>query len=141
MEDPQEHLVYCEQRWIMKNVPRSQWAHRFIHTLDVVQCSWYVQQELRKQTITWEMISTQFTATFHFSADDPDLERILHRMKHLIFVHKPISPAQRPVCAYHNNLAQLNQPVYRWKVDSTETEEDGEPRKLHIRETTGDHAV
>jgi hypothetical protein len=58
MEDPQENLVYYEQRWIMKNAPWSQWAHRFIHTLDVVQCSWYVKQELRKKTITWEMIST-----------------------------------------------------------------------------------
>lgn len=54
VEDPQkEHIWYCERRWTEKKVPKEQWAHRFVHTVDVVPRSWYIQEEWRRQTRNW----------------------------------------------------------------------------------------
>lgn len=33
--DPQEHIWLCE-RWIEKQIPKEQWVHRFVHTMDMV---------------------------------------------------------------------------------------------------------
>jgi len=75
--------VYCEQRWIMKNVRVNGLSQVYTHpgccTMQLVCATG------AKEANDNLGDNTQFTATFNFSADDPDLERIIHRMKHTLF--------------------------------------------------------
>ena len=48
---PKNHVRNCEEAW--SNIPREQWAHKFINTLDTTPINWYLQAELRFVTIDW----------------------------------------------------------------------------------------
>lgn len=37
----------------------------FVHTLDVIPREWYVQLELRRETVTWETMTSNFVHTFN----------------------------------------------------------------------------
>lgn len=50
IEDPIEHLTRCEKTWTILNIDQLVWPHRFEHTLAMIPKSWYVQQEVRRQT-------------------------------------------------------------------------------------------
>jgi hypothetical protein len=39
---------------------------------------------------------------------------------------------------YHTKLAQLNKPIYCWKVDGEEADETEGLRKMNIKETKGE---
>ena len=47
---PQEHLEQCYEAW--KHVPREEWVHRFMHTLEPVAKNWYAEVELRHGTVS-----------------------------------------------------------------------------------------
>lgn len=84
-EDPEEHIWFCQTRWTEKGFPRQEWVHRFIQTQDSVPRSWYVQEETRRQTGDWELVSRQFCATFRFASEDPALTGILQQIKQFLF--------------------------------------------------------
>ena len=87
-------------------------------------------------------MSTKFIATFQFSSRDPNLANVLHHMKQLIFGEGPHQNlTQRIICAYYQDLTQLNKPIYCWKVDSKELDEDEDPHSIQIKETIGERVV
>lgn len=45
--------------------------------------------------------------------------------------HKPTDSAQKVVCAYHNNLVKLKNPIYYWSEGSDDAPEDeNSPRNV-----------
>jgi len=61
LTDPGEHILTCGYRW--SKVPRDVLTHMFIHTLDVIlrEC---IQLELRRETVSWETMTSRFVHTF-----------------------------------------------------------------------------
>lgn len=56
MEDHKEHLTLCEawkMEWKVLNI---EWVHSFFYILDMIIKSWYIQQETRHETVTWEKV-------------------------------------------------------------------------------------
>jgi hypothetical protein len=41
---PKDHVRSCEEAW--SDIPRDQWVHIFINTLDTTPINWYLQAEL-----------------------------------------------------------------------------------------------
>ena len=42
---PQEHLRHSYVAWA--NIPREEWVHKFVHTLDPIAKHWYMEADLR----------------------------------------------------------------------------------------------
>jgi hypothetical protein len=56
----------CEEAW--GNIPKEQWVHKFINTLDTTPIYWYLQAELRHTTSNWYGMNQNFIATFLFES-------------------------------------------------------------------------
>ena len=117
-----------------KQVLKNQWAHRSIHTLDMVPKSWYVQEEMRRKKKQWKSIGGQFWITFGFTSNDHVLKESLGILYNFIFCKEPSELAQHIVCTDHIQLVKNNQTIYCWKVRNDDIEEEY-PRNLQINET------
>jgi hypothetical protein len=53
--NPTDHVAQCEKAW--KLIPRKEWTHRFIHTLDTIPKNWYLELEMHRDTTEWEYIT------------------------------------------------------------------------------------
>ena len=76
---PQEHLEKCYEAW--KYVPRNEWVHRFVHTLEPIAKNWYVEAELHQDTVSWDCLVHSFMHTFSTNDVCPALDaaiRIIH---------------------------------------------------------------
>jgi hypothetical protein len=57
-----------------RNIPKEQWVHNFINTLDTTPINWYIQVELRFVTIDWYGMIQNFITTFLFESQYPPLQ-------------------------------------------------------------------
>jgi hypothetical protein len=69
---PTEHLEKCRALW--KLTPPEEWLHHSIHTLDGILVNWYIDWELRKGTATWTTLQHNFTVTFSFEHENPNID-------------------------------------------------------------------
>jgi hypothetical protein len=46
--NPTYHVAKCEKTW--KSIPRNEWIHKFIHTLDTIPKNWYLELEMHIDT-------------------------------------------------------------------------------------------
>jgi len=82
LTDPREHILTCGYWW--SKVPRDVLTHMFVHTLDVIpwEC---VQLELRKETVSWEMMTSRFVHTFDTYEGDLMMDIVLQLANENIF--------------------------------------------------------
>jgi hypothetical protein len=69
--------------------PPEEWPHHFIHTLEGIPVNWYIDQELRKGTKTWAPLQQNFTVTFSFEHENPNIETTLKWIRDFIFITEP----------------------------------------------------
>jgi hypothetical protein len=69
--------------------PPEEWPHHFIHTLEGIPVNWYTDQELRKGTTTWRTLQQNFTITFSFEHENPNIDATLKRIRGVIFIKEP----------------------------------------------------
>jgi hypothetical protein len=84
---PTEHLEACRTLW--KMTPPEEWPHHFIHTLEGIPANWYTDQELRKGTATWTTLQQNFTITFSFEHENPNIDAALKQIRGVIFIKEP----------------------------------------------------
>jgi hypothetical protein len=72
---PTKHLEECKTLW--KMMPLEEWSHHFIHTLEGISTNWYMDQEMRKETKTWVPLQHNFTVTFSFEHENPNMNMAL----------------------------------------------------------------
>jgi hypothetical protein len=65
-EDPHEHILFCKRHWVAKHIPLIQWVHRFVHTMDMVPRSWYIEEETIRKIGDWGSVSKNLYVTFNF---------------------------------------------------------------------------
>ena len=76
---PQEHLKQCYAAW--EHVPREEWVHKFVHTLEPIAKNWYTEVELRHGTVSWDDLVDSFMLTFSINEFFPTLDadvRLIH---------------------------------------------------------------
>ena len=127
-----KHVQECEAAW--KEVPKIEWVHMFVWTLDTIPINWYVQLELQQGTSTSEGMVESFLVTFHFEDDNPGIDEALHIIKGNIFAEVPLSPYSMPSWV---PIAEGALQCYH--VDGNQEDED--PRDINIPETEGYRGV
>jgi hypothetical protein len=83
----QEHWGKCIT--LQKLTPPEEWPHHFIHTLERIQANWHTDQELCKGTGTWMILQQNFSLTFSFEHENPNIDATLKRIKGVILITKP----------------------------------------------------
>jgi hypothetical protein len=48
---PKDNVRSYQESW--SNIPKEQWVHKFINTLDTMPTNWYLQEELHLATTYW----------------------------------------------------------------------------------------
>jgi hypothetical protein len=74
---------------LWKMTPPEEWPHHFIHTLEGIPTNWYIDQELRKGTTTWRTLQQNFTVTFSFEHENPNIDVALKKIREVIFIQEP----------------------------------------------------
>jgi len=57
-DDSREHLARWTKVW--GGIPQPEWVHIFVHTLDVIPKSWYLETKLRNGTTNWDEMKEKF---------------------------------------------------------------------------------
>jgi hypothetical protein len=74
---------------LWRMTPPEEWPHHFIHTLEGIPTNWYTDQELRKGTTTWMTLQQNFTITFSFEHENPNIDAALKWIRGIIFIEEP----------------------------------------------------
>ena len=95
-----EEIIYADKKYMglsylgkhiehfpttLKEYPRHEWVHQFIHTLEMVPRGRYTSKELRQGTSEWEILTINFTQTFEFTSEHPTINVVLQVIKENIF--------------------------------------------------------
>jgi hypothetical protein len=72
-----------------KMTPSEEWPHHFIHTLEVIPANWYTDQELHKGTVTWKTLERNFSITFSFEHENPNIDKSLKWIRGVIVIKEP----------------------------------------------------
>jgi hypothetical protein len=84
---PTEHLEKCRMLWRM--TPPEEWPHHFVHTLEGIPTNWYTDQELCRGTTNWTVLQQNFTVTFSFEHENPNIDSTLKQIRGVIFIKEP----------------------------------------------------
>jgi hypothetical protein len=131
-----EHLEECRTLW--KMTPPEEWPHHFIHTLEGIPANWYTDQELRKGTTTWMTLQQNFTVTFSFEHENPNIDVTLKKIRGVIFIKEPeielITEEQQW------NKQTVKELLSCYHVQEEAPDED-DPRDIQIEEAEGERDV
>jgi hypothetical protein len=83
----------CEEAW--SDIPREQWVHIFINTLEMTPINWYLQAELHLVTENWEGMIQNFVTTFSFEIKYPSVDQELHIVRQKVFEEASSLPMER----------------------------------------------
>jgi hypothetical protein len=67
------------------SIPKQEWTHLFVHTLDTIPKNWYIELEVCRGTTDWEELTQNFKVTFSFEDDAPLIDSTLQVIKNNIF--------------------------------------------------------
>jgi hypothetical protein len=123
----------CEEAW--RNIPKEQWVHKFINTLDTTPINWYLQAELCFVTTDWYGMTQNFIATFLFESQYPTVDQALQIIRQKVFEEAPNPPLDQEKDEWTVPLQQL-QECYNINVD-----EDDDLRDVNILETEGQRDI
>ena len=59
--DPIKHLKKCEDQWKNARYLEELWVHKFINSLDLIPQAWYLIEERKIGTSTWQAVAKKFT--------------------------------------------------------------------------------
>ena len=83
LTSPVEHINTCSTMW--KDIPKKEWVHMFIHTLDLIPRNWYMSLELWRGTAEWDELARNFKQTFSYEDEIPMMDAALKVIKVNIF--------------------------------------------------------
>jgi hypothetical protein len=72
---PRDHMRSCEEVWSI--IPKEQWVHNFINTLDTTPINWYLQPEICLATTYWYGMTQNLIDTFLFESQYPTVDQSL----------------------------------------------------------------
>jgi hypothetical protein len=132
----EKHLEACKTRG--KMTPPEEWSYHFIHTLEVISKNWYTDQEMRKETKTWATLQQNFTITFSFEHENPNIDAALKRIKNVIFIEELEVELITEVQQW--NKQTIKDLLSCYHVQEESPDED-DPRDIQIKEIEGERDV
>jgi hypothetical protein len=70
--DPMDHVEHFRDRWNL--MPKEEWIHKLIHTLDTISKHWYLELEMHRETTNWDELNQRFKVTFTFEHEYPSTD-------------------------------------------------------------------
>ena len=67
--DPRHHFWACEEQWRSTRYPEELWVHRFIHSLGTIPQAWYLEEERKRETRSWQVVADKFVWCFLFEGE------------------------------------------------------------------------
>ena len=87
--DPRDHLKSCEEQWQGLGYPQELWVHRFIHSLDTNPQAWYLEEERKRGTCSWQEVTDKFVRCFLFEGETAQESQALQALKEVLFFCHP----------------------------------------------------
>jgi hypothetical protein len=75
--------------WSRANTPPEELPYHFINTLEGILANWYIDQELHKGTTKWMTLQQNFSVTFSFEHENPNIDAALEWIRGFIFNEEP----------------------------------------------------
>ena len=119
-------MEQCYEAW--KHVPREEWVHRFVHTLEPIEKSWYAKVELHHGTVSWDCLVDNFVLTFSTNEVFPALDAAIRLIHSKVFDDQEIAEYQPDWKAQEANAVEC----YNLAIDK-----DDDPRNINIPESEG----
>jgi hypothetical protein len=123
---------------LWKLTPPKEWPHYFVHTLEGIPANWYTNQELRRATTTWTELQQNFTVTFSFEHENPNIDATLKMIRGVIFIKEPevklITEEQQ------RNKQLIKELLSCYHVHEDAPEKD-DPCDIQIKEAEGEREV
>ena len=69
--------------------PPEEWLCHFIHTLERIPTNWYTDHELRIGTTNWTVLQQNFTVTFSFEHENPNIDATIHKIIGVLLIKEP----------------------------------------------------
>jgi hypothetical protein len=135
--DPTDHVEQCRNIW--RSIPKKEWMHMFIHTLDTIPKNWYLELEMHRETMNWDQLIQRFKVTFTFEHESPLLDATLQAIRTKIFLEEgPMEVV--PMCSAHRASMIVHELLECYNVAKEEQDEE-DPRNIQVPETEGERAV
>jgi hypothetical protein len=83
-----------------RSISKTEWSHRFIHTLDTIPRKWYLELEMCREKEAWEGLVQRFKVTFTFEHESPSIKSSLQTILTKIF-SKVESMEEEPLGSAH----------------------------------------
>jgi hypothetical protein len=122
-----------------RQVPKQEWMHRFIHTLETVPKNWYLELEVHRGTTDWEELTQNFKVTFSFEVESPLVDATLQVIRSNIFMEEDQIEIV-PACSAHRESVTVHELLECYNVTEEDQEEE-DPRNVQVPETEGEHTV
>jgi hypothetical protein len=84
MGAPTRHLETFRTLW--KNTPLEEWPHHFMHTLEGIPVSRYIDQKLHRGTTSWTVLQQNFRVTLSFGHENPNIDETIKQIRGVIFI-------------------------------------------------------
>lgn len=134
--DPIDHVEQCRNIWSL--IPKKEWTHKFIHTLDTIPKNWYLELEMCKETTNWDQLIQRFNVTFIFEHESSLLDAALEAIRTKIFLEGPMEVV--PLCSAHKASMTTHALLECYNVAKEEQDEE-DLRNIQVLEIEGEPAV
>jgi hypothetical protein len=111
-----------------RSVPKQEWTHLFVHTLDTIPKNWYIELEVHKETRDWEELTKNFKVTFSFENNNPLIDSALQVIKNNIFASEDLL-GSIPLYSVPRVTATVEEVLHCYNV-AEEDQDEEDPRKL-----------
>jgi hypothetical protein len=80
---PTNHVTKFIMQW--RVVPRQEWTHLFLYTLETIPKNQYIELEVHRGTRYWEELTKNFKVTFSFESNNPLIDLQLQVLRNNFF--------------------------------------------------------
>jgi hypothetical protein len=134
-----QQIIFAQCRKIWSSIPKKEWMHKFIHTLDMIPKNWYLELEMHRETMDWDELTQRFKVTFTFEDESPLVDATLQAIRTRVFSEEG-SMDVVPVCSVHRTSMTVHELLECYNV-AQEDQDEEDPRNIQIPETEGKRAV
>jgi hypothetical protein len=134
MSDLKYRLARCISSW--RKVPKQQWEHVFIQTLEIVPRNWYLELEVSRGIMNWEELIQNFKVEFTFEVESPLVDAVLQVIRGNFFM-KEGQVELVTTCSTHRESTKTHELLECYKITEDDEEEEN-PRDVHVSETEGE---
>jgi hypothetical protein len=131
------HVSQCQNTWSSR--PKEEWTHRVIHTLDMILKNWYLELEMYREIMNYDMLTQSFKVAFTFENESPLIDAVLQNIKTKIFLKGgPMEVVY--MCRTRRDSLKVHKLLEFYYV-SREDRDEEDPRDIQVLEIEGECTI